>query len=88
MLDLGGSNPGDLPDGIFDHIKIVVGYGMTSTDPNEYGSCINGVLVVPTNAPTSVNAVLINQNCIDRKHVAWNYGVDSNAGKIFIHLIE
>lgn len=88
MLDIHGPSSSDPPDGVYDHIQVVVGNGNTSTDPNDYVTCVNGVPIVPSSAPPSVNAVLIDQNCIDRKHVAWDYFVEPEAGKKFIHVID
>jgi len=88
MLDLHGVNLDDPPDGTYDHIKVVVGVGYTSSNPIDYTYCENGVLVIPTNIPAGTNTVLINQNCIDRWHVAWDYGVDEEAITIFIHVID
>ena len=85
MLDIYGATVDEPPDGVYDHIKVVVGDGYTSTDPIDYVTYVDGAPVIPTTAPESVFDVLINQNCIDRWHVAWDYGVRPNARKIFIH---
>jgi len=58
------------PDGIPDHVRIVVGYGSTSTNADDYRNCST-----PSPVPTSTYTLLINQHCIDRKHVAWNYNI-------------
>lgn len=58
------------PDGIPDHVRVVVGYGYTSASANDYNNCET----TPT-VPPQTYTLLINQHCIDRKQVAWNYKI-------------
>ena len=78
-------------DQLPDHIRIVVGYGSTSTNESDYigwetddTSCWEVINPVPT----PVNKLLINQHCIDRWHVAWDYNiVFENINMWYIHVI-
>jgi hypothetical protein len=72
ILDLQGSTPGSPPDGIPDHARFVVGYGNSSEDPADY-TCQSDPI------PTSTYGLLVDQHCVDRKHVAWDYRL-SNFG--------
>lgn len=60
----------DPPDGIPDHVRVVVGYGSTSTSAIDYNNCST-----PSPVPTQMYTLLVNQHCIDRKQVAWNYNI-------------
>jgi Putative amidase domain len=76
LMDLRGANPEDPPDGIPDHVRFVVGNGWTSTNQEDY---TNGCGTNQT-IPSSTYKLLINQHCVDRKHVVWNYGVQGGVG--------
>jgi hypothetical protein len=79
----------DGSDGLPDHIRVIVGNGWTSTDVIDYYTkCdANGnPAPTPTAAPPSVFDLLIDQHCIDRRHVVWDYGIDGNANKWYIHV--
>ena len=59
-------------NGSIDHARIVVGYGYTSTNLQDYtDGCGN-----QTPVPTSTYTLIANQHCPDRWHVAWNFGID------------
>jgi hypothetical protein len=72
LMDLRGENIDDPPDGIPDHARIIIGYGFTSIHQIDY---TNGC-GVNYSIPPQLFTQLVNQHCIDRKHVAWDYMVD------------
>lgn len=92
LLDMRNNNNANdpTPDGKPDHARIVVGRGdisqnaedYISLDKNDLGICVSTIL--PT--PPATETLLINQHCIDRKHVAWDYNVPSHTGKVYIHV--
>lgn len=71
-------------DGRPDHARVVVGYGGVSTDPNDYTDGCGAFQPTPTIAPTDI--LLINQNCTDRRHVAWNYHIDDVTLRAYVHV--
>ncbi len=75
VMDLRGATPQDPPNGIPDHVRFVVGYGWTSTDEIDY-QCGS----IPPTIPPSTYALLIDQHCVDRRHVIWNFNVPSGVG--------
>ena len=81
-MDLQGENPSDPPDGIPDHVRFIVGYGDTSVDQIDYtdGCGVNKQI------PAQTFTLLINQHCVDRKHVAWDYNLPNNIGRWSIHV--
>lgn len=83
LLDLHDNDNVDLPpDGKPDHARIVVGNGYTSTDPIDYTDSCGGSYTIPN----SVNTLLINQHCPDRKHVAWDFNIDSSTSRWYIQV--
>lgn len=90
VLDIctnGELNCGD-PDGIPDHVRVVVGEGYTSTNPDDYA---NPCTTATPTVPASINALLINQNCVDRWHVKWDYNIEYLVGSDsiwYFHVIE
>lgn len=70
-------------DGFYDHIRVIVGWGNTSTNQRDY---TNGC-GTNTPVPTVVYTILGNQHCIDRWHVAWDYGVLSY-GLLYVRVRE
>jgi hypothetical protein len=82
LMDLRGANPEDPPDGIPDHARFVVGNGWTSTNQEDYTDGCGANQPIPS----STYALLINQHCVDRKHVVWNYGVPSGVGYWSFHV--
>lgn len=81
-MDLRGPNPSDPPDGVPDHVRVVVGYGYTSSDQIDYTDGCGGNNSIP---PTTYT-LLINQHCVDRKHVAWNYNLPDSIGRWPFHV--
>ena len=70
-------------DGTIDHARIIVGYGTTSTNPQDY---TNGC-GTQTPVPSSTYMLLANQHCPDRWHVAWNFGIDLATTRLYyIHV--
>jgi hypothetical protein len=90
LLDLRNNNNPNLgPDNLPDHARVVVGQGNTSQDRSDYINCGDDGTVTPTPiaTPTTTSDLLIDQNCIDRWHVIWNYRYDaSDLPKWFIHV--
>jgi hypothetical protein len=88
ILDLHGASPDDFPDGVPDHVRVVVGYGDISQNQNDYtrGGCAGADYPVPTANPTPI--LLINQHCVDRWHVAWDYRLFGDENIWYIHVIE
>jgi hypothetical protein len=86
LLDLTG--PENKPDFIADHGRVVVGYGMTSTNQLDYTNY--GFLCIKYNEdiPPSTNSLLINQHCVDRQHVKWDYNLPQNANKWYVHVMK
>lgn len=84
VMDLrDNENENDPPDGIPDHIRVVVGEGYTSTDQADY-ECN----VPPQTPPLSTLTLLADQHCPDRKHVSWDYNLNLNVHNVwFIHVI-
>lgn len=81
-MDLRGATPSDPPDGIPDHIRFVLGYGNTSTNQIDYtDGCGNN-----NSIPTMTYTLLIDQHCVDRKHVAWDYKLPGSIGRWSIHV--
>lgn len=78
LLDLTG--PGDIPDRIPDHARVVVGYGYTSTNVADYG-CLT-----PQTIPPSTYTLLVDQHCTDRRHVAWDFRINENQRMWFYHI--
>jgi hypothetical protein len=76
LMDLHGATLQDPPDGIPDHARFVVGYGWTSTNQGDYTDGCGTNLTIPS----STYELLINQHCVDRKRVVWNYGVQGGVG--------
>jgi hypothetical protein len=73
-------------DNIPDHARIIVGGGYTSTNQADYtmdGCTQNGTYPIPARKW----ALLVNQHCVDRWHVAWNYRVASGIRKWSYHVI-
>jgi hypothetical protein len=68
------------PDGIPDHVRIIVGYGLTSSNLEDYGCREN-----PT-VPSPIYTLLANQHCVDRWHIAWNYNLTEEYGLWLIHV--
>ena len=75
-MDLHGEEIDDPPDGIPDHARFVVGYGYTSTDQEDYTDGCGSNQTIPA----STYGLLVDQHCVDRKHVIWNYGVQGGIG--------
>ena len=75
LLDLNG-------DGSPDHARFVVGNGYTSTDQGDYtdGCGVNNTI------PSQTYTLLIDQHCVDRKHVAWNYNLPGSVGRWYYHV--
>lgn len=71
-----GSGP---PDGIPDHIRVIIGHGYTSTNVDDYACQPNPV-------PSSAYTLLANQHCVDRQHVAWNYNFQPAFGLWYVHV--
>jgi hypothetical protein len=88
MLDLHGPDSDDPPDGIYDHVEVVVGYGYTSTNLNDYIQYDLDCNVIQNTPPASTPDILISQNCVDRWRVAWDEFVEPDTGKVFIHVID
>ena len=89
LLDLGNNDTGiNIPDNRPDHVRVIVGEGWTSTSVIDYyDECVNSTPApTPTAVPTSVFKMLIDQHCVDRYHVGWNYGIAENANKWYIHV--
>jgi hypothetical protein len=90
LMDLLNNNAASLglvwpPDGIPDHARSLVGYGLTSIDPQDY---TNGC-GTPEPIPTQEYFLLANQHCVDRKHVRWDYNLDPNINNVwYIHVID
>ncbi|MEL7626523.1 MAG: amidase domain-containing protein [Anaerolineaceae bacterium] len=75
LLDLTG-------DGIPDHARFVVGNGYTSTNQADYtNGCGSNEQI-----PPQVYTLLINQHCVDRKHVLWNYNLPSSTVRWYYHV--
>ena len=72
LMDLRGAEPEDPPDGIPDHARFVVGYGWSSVNQQDYTDGCGANLIIP---PTTYG-LLVNQHCVDRKHVAWDYMIE------------
>lgn len=75
LLDLNG-------DGSPDHARFVVGNGYTSTDQSDY---TNGC-GTNESIPSQTYTLLIDQHCVDRKHVAWNYNLPGSVGRWYYHV--
>jgi hypothetical protein len=88
ILDLHGASLDDAPDSIPDHARAVVGYGDISQNQNDYtrGGCAGADYPIPTPNPSPI--LLINQHCVDRWHVAWDYNLLDEHQKWFIHIID
>lgn len=73
-----------IPDGKADHMRVVVGNGSISLAAGDY-SCVD-----PTRIPTeSENTLLVNQHCVDRKHVAWDFNIDFNIHHVwYVHVTK
>jgi hypothetical protein len=73
------------PDGIPDHVRVVVDdSGSISQNQADYTDGCGGNLEIPS--PTT--DILINQHCVDRWHVAWDYGLTGLHGKTYLHVID
>jgi hypothetical protein len=90
VLDLRDNDTSEpVPDGIPDHGRVVVGYGYPSTDVINYISYNTNCEVVYNPTPTSVPEpiLLINQHCVDRQNVAWDFNIQ-DIPRWYIHVIE
>ena len=75
--------PDEPPDGIPDHIRVVVGGGYTSTNQNDY-ECNDP----PQTPPPTTMDLLTDQHCPDRRHVAWDYNLVLGYHNLwYIHVI-
>lgn len=82
------------PDGKPDHGRVVVGKGYPSEENIDYisqdkdifGICHTTFHEVPP--PPDDPVLLVNQHCIDRLHVVWNYNLTSNNRRFYIHVTE
>ncbi len=84
VIDAHGATINDPPDNLPDHVKVVVGFGYTSTNQTDYTDGCG----VDYTVPTSVQTVLIDQNCVDRKRVAWDYRLEGNHNRWYIRVLE
>lgn len=84
LMDLRNNDNPDIliPDGRPDHGRVVIGYGYTSTNQNDYTNGCGENLTVPPSTYT----LLANQHCTDRWHVAWDYNLPGNANLWPIHV--
>jgi hypothetical protein len=83
LVDLrDNNNPSGPPDGKPDHGRVIVGYGYTSTNQADYtnGCGVNYPI------PSQVYTLLINQHCVDRWHVKWDYRLPANIRYWAIHV--
>lgn len=69
-------------DGKPDHGRVVVGYGFTSTNQADYTDGCGTNYPIPRRTYT----LLINQHCVDRWHVAWDYRLPSGIRIWSIHV--
>lgn len=82
------------PDGKPDHARVVVGHGDISQNEEDYITLRKGALGIcetiinPVPTPPDTQILLINQHCVDRKHVAWDYNVDPETRKFYIHITD
>ena len=87
LLDLrDNDNPDDPPDGTPDHARAVIGYGNTSTNTADYISYTGSCEVINNPAHPSIYTLLVNQHCTDRWHIAWNYNIESDTNRWYIHV--
>lgn len=96
LLDLQNNDDPDdpSPDGKPDHGRVIVGEGYPSEyeidyisqDKDIFGKCHTTINPVPT--PPGIPVLLINQHCIDRWHVVWNYNLTSGDRKFYIHVTD
>jgi hypothetical protein len=87
LLDLRENTPpyNPIPDGIPDHASFVIGYGYTSVNQVDYTDGCGGTYTIPQ----SIETMLINQNCVDRHHVAWDYRVNTNVHNLwYVHIAK
>lgn len=84
LLDLRNNDTNaPIPDGKPDHGRVIVGYGYTSTNQDDYtDGCGNNLSV-----PASEYVLLANQHCTDRWHVVWNYNIQ-DVPRWYIHVID
>lgn len=83
LIDLrDNDNPSGPPDGKPDHGRVIVGYGYTSTNQADYTDGCGTNYPVPSQTYT----LLINQHCVDRWHVAWDYRLPGSIGRWSIHV--
>jgi hypothetical protein len=74
-----------VPDGLPDHGRFLVGYGLTSTDQRDYTDGCGG----NNDIPVSEFTLVANQHCTDRWHVKWDYNIDFDRyGVWYIHIID
>lgn len=78
------------PDGKPDHARVVIGEGDTSDNPIDYISYTSNHCAINYNpVPPVETTLLVNQHCVDRKHVVWDYGIDFSVHNLFyIHVID
>jgi len=95
LLDLlNNNNPEDpTPDGKPDHGRVIVGEGNISQDEIDYIGMVDHsfyceTVINPVPTPDGTPVLLIDQHCIDRRHVAWDYNLDPRTRKYYIHVIN
>lgn len=83
LMDLyNNDDPDQPPDGKPDHGRVIVGYGLTSTNQGDYtDGCGNNKPI-----PPQTDTLLANQHCVDRWHVAWDYEIPGSVGRWSIHV--
>jgi hypothetical protein len=88
ILDLRNNDTNEsVPDGIPDHGRVVIGYGNSSTDPTDYIFYDVFCQIENDPVPASEYMLLVNQHCVDRWHVPWNYNIQDKP-RWYIHVID
>lgn len=94
LVLLNNDNPSKGPDGRPDHGRVVVGEGYPSAYEIDYISQDDHhglyceTIINPVPPPPSAPVLLVNQHCIDRWHVVWNYNLAPNDRKFYVHVTD
>lgn len=86
-LDLWLTNGMPGQDGIEDHIRVIVGAGLSSPFHQDY-NCDNCIPMPPDLVFDPQFGLLIDQHTTDRWQVPWDYNVPDAAKLDFIHIIK
>ncbi len=83
---LNGAYPGQ--DGIADHMRIIVGAGLSSPFHQDYNCDSCPPPLPPDLVYSPLFDLLVNQHTIDRWQIPWDYNVPEAAKMDFIHIIK